>query len=195
MSGERCFWACPCRGESQPVGRGRRPSARACVRAEVGPGAFAHVASGGCKRVVLRRPRAISPVSASRHARSRSATACAVPPAQALPRVSFAARTRKAGRCVTAPLAQLHPRKSSTKDGASTPPLPLAQVHPRKALPRVSFAARIRKAGRCLTAPIARRHPRKSSACRRPRPAEAQTHKRTTQNGFESSEVNRRYRD
>jgi hypothetical protein len=132
----------------------------------------------------------------SRHcARSRSATACAVPPAQALPRVSFAARTRKAGRCVTAPLAQLHPRKSSTKDGASTPPLPLAQVHPRKALPRVSFAARIRKAGRCLTAPIARRHPRKSSACRRPRPAEAQTHKRTTQNGFESSEVNRRYRD
>ena len=33
-----------------------------------------HVASGGCKRVVLRRPRAISPVSASRHARRRSAT-------------------------------------------------------------------------------------------------------------------------
>ena len=45
-----------------------------CVRAKVGLGAFAHVASGGCKRVVLRRPRAISPVSASRHARSRSAT-------------------------------------------------------------------------------------------------------------------------
>ena len=45
-----------------------------CVRANVGLGAFAHVASGGCKRVVLRRPRAISPVSTSRHARSRSAT-------------------------------------------------------------------------------------------------------------------------
>jgi hypothetical protein len=52
-------------------GQRRDPS---CVRAEVGVGAFAHVASGGCKRVVLRRPRAISPVSASRHARRRSAT-------------------------------------------------------------------------------------------------------------------------
>jgi hypothetical protein len=51
-------------------------AARVCsfVRADVGLGAFGHVASGGCKRVVLRRPRAISPVSASRHARRRSAT-------------------------------------------------------------------------------------------------------------------------
>jgi hypothetical protein len=47
---------------------------------------------------------------------------------------------------------------SPTKNGASTPPSPLAQFHPRNALPRVSFAARIRKADRCLTAPLARRH-------------------------------------
>jgi len=90
-------------------------------------------------------------------------TACAAPPAQALPRDSVRASIRKAGRCLTAPLARRHPHKSSTKDGAGTPPLPLAQLHPRKALPRVSFAARIRKAGRNLTAPLARRHPRKSS--------------------------------
>jgi hypothetical protein len=45
-----------------------------------------------------------------------------------------------------------------TKNGAGTPPLPLAQFHPRNALSRVSLAARIRKAGRCLTAPLARRH-------------------------------------
>jgi len=66
---------------------------------------------------------------------------------------------------------------------------------PAQALPRDSVrAARIRKAGRCLTAPLARRHPRKSSACRRPRPAERKPTKDNS-NGFESSEVNRRYRD
>lgn len=47
---------------------------------------------------------------------------------------------------------------SRTRNGARTPPLPLAQLHPRNALPRVSLAARIRKVGRCLTAPLARRH-------------------------------------
>jgi len=67
---------------------------------------------------------------------------------------------------------------------------PPAQKHCRE----TPFAARIRKAGRIPTAPLARRHPRKSSACRRPRPAERKPTKDNS-NGFESSEVNRRYRD
>jgi hypothetical protein len=63
---------CPRRSPAAPP----QPPRGYCsfVRADVGLGAFGHVASGGCKRVVLRRPRAISPVSASRHARRRSAT-------------------------------------------------------------------------------------------------------------------------
>jgi len=72
-------------------------------------------------------------------------------------RGTSAARIRKAGRILTAPLPQLQPWLFSTKNGVDAPP-PLAQLHPRKALPRVSLAARIRKAGRCLTAPLARRH-------------------------------------
>ncbi len=106
----------------------------------------------------------------------------------------FAARIRKAGRCPTAPLARRHPCKSSTKDEAGTPPLPLAQLPPSKHCRETPFAARIRKAGRCLTAPLAQLHPCKSSACRRPRPAKRQPPKDNS-NGFESSEVNRRYRD
>jgi hypothetical protein len=58
--------------------------------------------------------------------------ACAAPSAQALPRVSFAARIRKTGRSPTAPLSPPQPWESSTKDAAGTPPLPLAQLHPRK---------------------------------------------------------------
>jgi hypothetical protein len=72
-------------------------------------------------------------------------------------RETSAARIRKAGRILTAPLPQLQPWLFSTKNGVDAP-LPLAQHHPRNALPRVSCAARIRKAGRCLTARLARRH-------------------------------------
>ena len=72
-------------------------------------------------------------------------------------RETSAARIRKAGRILTAPLPQLQPWLFSTKNGVDAPP-PLAQLHPRNALPRVSLAARIRKAGRILTAPLARRH-------------------------------------
>jgi len=72
-------------------------------------------------------------------------------------RETSAARIRKAGRILTAPLPQLQPWLFSTKNGVDAP-LPLAQLHPRNALPRVFLAARIRKAGRCLTAPLARRH-------------------------------------
>ncbi len=79
-------------------------------------------------------------------------------PRNALPRVSSAARTRKAGRLLSAPQPQLQPWLSSTKNGVDAP-LPLAQLHSRNALPRVSSAARIRKAGRCLTAPLPRRNP------------------------------------
>jgi hypothetical protein len=72
-------------------------------------------------------------------------------------RETSAARIRKAGRILTAPLPQLQPWLFSTKNGVDAP-LPLAQLHPRNALPRVSLAARIRKGGRCFTAPLARRH-------------------------------------
>ena len=79
-------------------------------------------------------------------------------PRNALPRVSCAARIRKAGRILTAPLPQLQPWLFSTKNGVDAP-LPLAQHHPRNALPRVSSAARIRKAGRILAAPLPQLQP------------------------------------
>ena len=88
-------------------------------------------------------------------------------------RETSAARIRKAGRVLTAPLPQLLPWLFSTKNGVDAP-LPLAQLHPRNALPRVSLAARIRKAGRCLTAPLPRRHSAQalgvstSASCRAP---------------------------
>jgi hypothetical protein len=64
-------------------------------------------------------------------------------------RETSAARIRKAGRILTAPLPQLQPWLFSTKNGVDAQ-LPLARLHPRNALPRVSLAARIRKAGRIL---------------------------------------------
>jgi hypothetical protein len=73
-------------------------------------------------------------------------------------RETSAARIRKAGRILAAPLPQLQPWLFSTKNGVDAP-LPLAQLHPRNALPRVFLAARIRKAGRILAAPLPQLQP------------------------------------
>jgi hypothetical protein len=115
-------------------------------------------------RIVRRISQPDSRCVPSRNAVLNKKNVVALPPlplAQLHPRKhcreTSAARIRKAGRVLTAPLPQLLPWLFSTKNGVDAP-LPLAQLHPRNALPRVSLAARIRKAGRCLTAPLARRH-------------------------------------
>jgi len=103
-------------------------------------------------------------------------------PRNALPRVSLAARIRKAGRILTAPLPPLQPWLFSTKNGVDAP-LPLAQLHPRNALPR-DFRGQNPKGrsvlDRTACAASFRASPRRVGVC-------------VLQSA--RSEVNRRYRD
>jgi hypothetical protein len=99
----------------------------------------------------------------------------------ALPRVSFAARIRKAGRILTGPLPQLHPWLFST--AAASPVAVLNKKRARRATtacaasPAQGTAASLLrgqnpKGWSVLDRTACAASPRKSSACRRPRPAE-----------------------
>jgi hypothetical protein len=66
--------------------------------------------------------RSLLPSLTSRHhPRSPSATTCAAPPAQALPRALFAAKIRRAGRFPTAPLAEFYPRPTASPGNFRSP--------------------------------------------------------------------------
>jgi hypothetical protein len=121
-------------------------------------------------------------------------TACTAPPAQALPRDSVRGQNPKGRSVSDRTVCAASSAQVVNKRRGGHPATTTCAASPAQSTAASLLAARIRKAGRNLTAPLARRHPRKSSACRRPRPAERKPTKDNS-NGFESSEVNRRYCD